>query len=249
MRLRLAQLGVLLALLVLWQGVAQSGLVRPSLLPAPTTVAAALVKVLGDRDVVRGLQVTAAEVGVTVLVTVPLAVALGMAIGESARATRWLSPFFYFATAVPKSIFLPLFILALGVGVNQKVAFGVFQAVFVILVATIAATQAVPPSLVLAARAMGARRHQIYWHVYLPHMLPVVLQGVRIGVVFGITGIVLAEMYVTREGFGRFITLWGTAYQMPELLAGVAILGGGTILINELLRAYERHAGRWRVRE
>ena len=249
MRQRLIQLDVLLGLLAVWQAVSLSGLVKPSLLPAPTTVAAALVKVLGDRDVVRGLQVTALEVGITVLLTVPFAVLLGMVIGESARATRWLSPFFYFATAVPKSIFLPLFILALGVGVNQKVAFGVFQAAFVILVATIAAVQGVPRALVLAARAMGARRHQIYWHVYLPHMLPVVLQGVRIGMVFGITGIVLAEMYVTRDGFGRFITLWGTAYQMPELLAGVAILGGATILINELLRAYERRAGRWRVQE
>src|SRR5919205_246864 len=75
---------------------------------------------------------------------------LGMVIGESARATRWLAPAFYFLTAVPKSIFLPLFILALGVSVNQKVAFGVFQAVFVILVATIAAVQGVPRSLVLA---------------------------------------------------------------------------------------------------
>jgi ABC-type nitrate/sulfonate/bicarbonate transport system permease component len=249
MRQRLVQLGVLLALLLVWQAIVLAGLVRPSLLPAPTTVAGALVKVLGDRDVVRGLQVTALEVAVTVLLTVPLAVLLGMAIGESARATRWLAPSFYFLTAVPKSIFLPLFILALGVGINQKVAFGVFQAAFVILVATIAAVQGVPRALVLAARAMGARRHQIYWHVYLPHMLPVVLQGVRIGVVFGITGITLAEMYVTRDGFGRFITLWGTAYQMPELLAGVAILGGATILINELLRAYERRAGRWRVQE
>ncbi|HEY7063828.1 MAG TPA: ABC transporter permease subunit [Chloroflexota bacterium] len=249
MRQRLVQLAVLLGLLLVWQAVVLAGVVRPSLLPAPTTVAAALVTVLGDRDVVRGLQVTTLEVAVTVLLTVPLAVLLGMVIGESARATRWLAPAFYFLTAVPKSIFLPLFILALGVGLNEKVAFGVFQAAFVILVATIAAVQGVPRSLVLAARAMGARRHQIYWHVYLPHMLPVVLQGVRIGIVFGITGIVLAEMYVTRDGFGRFITLWGTAYQMPELLAGVTILGGTTILINELLRAYERRAGRWRVQE
>src|SRR5919202_1354554 len=133
MRQRLVQLGVVLALLLVWQAIVVAGLVRPSLLPVPRTVAAALVKVLGDRDVVRGLQVTALEVAVTVLLTVPLAV----------------------------------------------------------------------------------------------------LQGVRIGVVFGITGIILAEMYVTRDGFGRFITLWGTAYQMPELLAGVVILGGAESLINE----------------
>ena len=91
MRLRLAQLGVLLALLVLWQGVSQSGLVRPSLLPAPTTVAAALVRVLGDRDVVRGIQVTAAEVGVTAFDYFTLTNSLRVAL--YARATTELLPF------------------------------------------------------------------------------------------------------------------------------------------------------------
>ena len=246
MKAQALQLAAVAAVLLLWEGIVQAGLVSRRFVPAPSDVAAVMPRLFADGDLLPALGTTGLELVITTLLAVPAGVVIGFLVGEHPASRRLVAPVLYLLTAIPKSLFLPIFILALGVGINQKVAFGVFQAFFVIAVATIAAVQGIPSGLILVGRALKASRWQTYWHIYLPYMLPSILQGVRIGVIFAATGILFAEMLVSRGGLGRLITIWGTGYQLPELLAGVFLAGSGTILINELFRSYERRVGRWR---
>ena len=247
MKARLGQLAIVLAFLAAWQGVVAARIVSPRFLPAPTEVAAVLGGLIVDGEILQALAVTGGELLIATLLAVPAGMVVGFAMGESATARRLFAPALYLLTSIPKSLFLPIFILVMGVGVNQKVAFGVFQAFFVIAVATLASVQAIPSGLVNVGRALRATRWQMYWHIYLPYMMPSILQGVRIGVIFAASGILFAEMYVSRAGLGRLIAIWGAGYQLPELLAGVLLAGSGAILINELFRMYEGHVGRWRA--
>lgn len=247
MKERLAQLGLVVLFLGAWEAVVRVGIVSPALLAPPSEVAPTLVRLLGDPDVQAGLAATALEVVAATAIGAPLGVLIGLLVAETLGPDSPATAVLYFGTAIPKSIFLPLFALALGVSQTQKVAFGVFQAFFIIAVTTIAAAQAVPPGLLTLARGLRARRSQVYRYIYLPAMLPVVVQGVRLGVVFAVTGVLLAEMYVSRVGIGRLINVWGSADQLPQLLSGVVLTAGGTILLNELLRAWERRLSRWRA--
>jgi NitT/TauT family transport system permease protein len=243
---RLGQLAVVTGFLALWEGLVAIRVISPRFLPAPSAIGEVLARLIGEGDILQALAVTGSELLLAALLAVPAGMLVGFAVGESATAQRLFAPALYLLTSIPKSLFLPIFILALGVGLNQKVAFGFFQAFFVIAVATIASVQAIPAGLILVGRALRANRWQMYWHIYLPYMLPSILQGVRIGVIFAGSGILFAEMYVSRGGLGRLIAIWGTGYQLPELLAGVLLAGSGAILINEVFRMYERRVGVWR---
>ena len=246
MKDRLGQLALLVALLGLWEGVVQLGLVERRYLPPASEVLATLGRLLGQTDVQASLATTAGEILAATVIAVPTGILCGLVVAELAGANSVAARLLYLATAVPKSVFLPLFILALGAGFVQKVSFGVVQAFFVIAVSTIAAVQGVPQGLLLVGHGLRASRAQMYRHIYLPYMLPVIVQGVRIGIIFAAIGILFAEMYVAQVGLGRLINIWGTAYQLPELLAGVLLAASGTILLNEVIRTYERRVGRWR---
>lgn len=221
--------------------------VDPRLLPPLSTVLATLGRLLADGTILRHLWVTVLEVGVAFLVATPLGILVGMLLAEYVYLGRVFNSFIYFLVSVPKSVFLPIFILAMGIGPPQKVAFGVFQAFFVIAINTIGAVRSVPPSLVLMARSCGATRYQIYTRIHLWAMLPVILEGVRLGTIFNITGVILAEMYVSKRGLGYLISGWAESFQLPELLAGIVTAGAISIAVNEALRAYETRLSRWRT--
>src|SRR5690606_3068732 len=140
----LTQLGILGGFLVVWQLVVVAGAVDPRTLPPPTQVFTALVAMLGNPSVLYNVWVTTAQVLVAFIIVVPVGVVIGLVLGESDYWGKAFKPFFYFMSSVPKSVFLPLFILALGIGFTQKVAFGVFQAVFVLVISSIAAVQGIP---------------------------------------------------------------------------------------------------------
>ena len=89
---------------------------------------------------------------------VPIGLGIGFAIGESPRLNRMFSQPLQLLMTIPKSIFLPVFILLFGIGFGQKVIFAVVLAFFIIVPTGVSAAQSVPAGLVTAARAFGADR-------------------------------------------------------------------------------------------
>lgn len=243
----LVQVGVLVLLVLGWEAGSRGEIVNPQLLPPASVVAARLVDMLGDPRVLWHVWVTIAEVLVAFAVVAPIGVGLGLLLGENDYLGRAFKPFFYFVASVPKSVFLPIFILVFGIGFTQKVAFGVFQAIFVLVISSIAAVSSVPAERVRVARAFGATSWQVYTQIYWPSMLPLILEGMRLGVIFNITGVIFAEMYVSRSGLGVLIARAGQSFQMPDLFAGIILAGLLSIVVNEALRWYERRVGRWRA--
>lgn len=246
-RQRAVQIGLLFAFFAIWESIVRAGLVDIRLLPPPSVVFLRAGTMLGDAEVLRNLWVTTAEVLASFVLVAPLGIALGLLLGENAYFGKAFKPFFYFMASVPKSVFLPLFILTLGIGFTQKMAFGMFQAIFVLVISSIAAAESVPPEFVKMSRAFGATRRQLYQQIYFPAMLPVIVEGLRLGMIFSITGVLFAEMYVSRAGLGHLVADWGARFEMANLFAGILLAAALSIVINEGLRWFERRLGAWRV--
>jgi NitT/TauT family transport system permease protein len=245
---RLIVAAAILALFALWEGLARLGLVDPSLEPAPSVVAAALVRLAGRPEVLASLGVTAWEVAAAFLLATPLGLGLGFLLAEVPALGALFRPLVNFLFGVPKSIFLPVFILVFGVSIPQKIAFGVFTTIFVLIVGGIAAVQSVPPELITVSRAYGASRAQIAREIYLPAMAPILLESARLGMVFNITAVLLCEIYGARDGIGYRIASWGENLQMPQLYAALVIVAAAAVAVNEALRAVESRLGAWRER-
>jgi ABC-type nitrate/sulfonate/bicarbonate transport system permease component len=231
---------VLVAILAgLWEAASRLGWVDPRLLPPLSQIFGVLAGLLQD-DRFRGdLALTLGEIFAAFTIVGPLGFAAGFFLGEHPALHRALSPALHMLLAIPKSIFLPVFIFAFGIGFLQKLIFAVTLAFFIVVLSGIAAARSVPAGLVIAARSFGATRRQIYLQVYLPAMEPLILEGLRMGLIFTITGVLVAEMYGAPHGIGRRIFAWGETFQMPELFAGVLLIVAITIALNEALRVVE----------
>ena len=117
--------------------------------------------------------------------------------------------------------------------------FAITLAFFIVVLSGIAAARLVPAGLTTAARSFGATRRQIYLRIYLPAMEPLIIEGLRMGLIFTVTGVLIAEMYGSPRGIGRDLFAWGEMLQMRELFAGVLLVVVATIVCNELLRSIE----------
>jgi len=182
------------------------------------------------------------------LSSLPHTVALiGILIAEKRYFAEVAKPLLFFAFSIPKSIFLPMFILVFGVGFAQKVGFGFFSTIFIVIMSTTTAVESVKPENLLVARSYGATPAQTIWRVYVPSMLPVLLEALRISMIFNLTGVMLAEMYASREGLGHLIANWGENFMMRQLLAGVLMVAIIAIAFNELVRWVETRCSHWRT--
>jgi len=242
-----ARFALLAAVLAAWALLPRYGVLDPRLLPPLGDVLEMLVKQLGRPQVQEAIGVTALEVIVAFVIAVPLGAAIGVAAAEFEYFGQIFKPMLFYVFSVPKSIFLPMFILVFGIGFPQKVAYAAFSTVFIVIMSATAAVESVKADHVLVARSYGATRAQILRRVYVPSMLPVLLEALRISMIFNFTGVMIAEMYASRTGIGHLIANWGENYQMPELFAGVILLSVIAICFNETVRALEARVSTWRT--
>jgi ABC-type nitrate/sulfonate/bicarbonate transport system permease component len=243
----IARLAIVVALFALWETLSRSGIVNPRLLPAASETLAMLGDLLQRASLRNDIAVTALEVLTAFALAVPVGVLIGVLIAEHRYFADVVKPLLFFAFSIPKSIFLPMFILVFGVGFSQKVGFGFFSTIFIVIMSTTTAVESVKLDYLTVARSYGATTAQTALRVYLPSMLPVLLEALRIAMIFNLTGVILAEMYASRDGIGHQIATWGENFQMKQLLAGVLLVAAIAISFNEMVRWVETRCSHWRT--
>jgi ABC-type nitrate/sulfonate/bicarbonate transport system permease component len=238
----LARLAVVAALLLLWE-IAARFWIDPAFLSPPSQVVASLGALFETKGVPRALEITLWELGIAFAISVVIGLAVGLAVGLSRFSNRSLMPIILLLYGIPQITILPLFILSFGIGPPSKIAFGVTHGIFPIIVTVVAGVQNIKPILMTAAHSMGACRWQIFRWVIFPHMIPTFFAGMRLGM----SGVLLAELYVSSAGIGYFTQLFTQDFNPTKLLGLVSVLAAMAIVLNEMVRRAELHFGRWRT--
>ncbi|OPY94495.1 ABC transporter permease [Bradyrhizobium sacchari] len=245
--INLTRVAMIVAILALWEMLSRTGIVNPRLLPSASDTFVTLGDLLQRAAVQKDLMVTASEVLAAFALAVPVGAVIGFLVAENRYFADVAKPLLFFAFSIPKSIFLPMFILVFGVGFAQKVGFGFFSTIFIVIMSTTTAVESVKVEYLTVARSYGATPWQTAFRVYLPSMLPVLLEALRISMIFNLTGVILAEMYASRDGIGHQIATWGENFQMRQLLAGVVMVAAIAMAFNELVRWVEARCSHWRT--
>jgi ABC-type nitrate/sulfonate/bicarbonate transport system permease component len=236
-------LGATLILLVAWQLLAW--LLRADILPGPWAVGKALV-----REIPRGLGadflVSAWRVIASIVISMLVAVPVGLALGQSQQLNRLISPVVYILYPIPKIVFLPIILLFLGIGNTSKIFMIFLILFFQILVVVRDHASTLRPELIYSVRSLGAGRRALFRFVYLPATVPAALTALRVGVGTAIAVLFFAESFATTSGLGYYIIVesWGRlAY--PEMYAGVIAMSVLGLVLYFFIDWLERRLAPW----
>lgn len=173
-------------------------------------------------------------------------VVIGVALGglmASVRIVRdLLDPLVEIARPLPPLAFIPLFIVWFGIGETPKFMLVLIGVVPVMIVATVAALDAVPTELVQASRSLGASPLWSLLTVRLRSALPSIITGMRLAMGGAWTSIVAVELIAATSGLGYVINNAGVNLQTPLVISGVLAISILGILFDSLLRLLHRIA-------
>jgi len=191
--------------------------------------------------VISGWRVLASIV-ISMLVAVPV----GLILGQSPRLNRIFSPVIYIVYPIPKIVFLPIILLFLGIGNTSKIFIIFLILFFQILVVVRDQASILRPELIYSVRSLGAGRRALFRFVYLPATIPAALTALRVGIGTAIAVLFFAESFATTSGLGYYIIVesWGRlAY--PEMYAGVVAMSVLGLLLYFAADALERRLAPW----
>ena len=175
----------------------------------------------------------------------------GIVIG--AAMSRWrtvetaLDPYVTALYNMPYIALAPLFMILFGVGVPAYTIVVFLAVVFVVIINALAGFKYGGKELVETARSFGSSGVSLYSKVALPAALPYITTGMRLGLLRGITGVIVAESVVQIVSLGYMIQYYYEAtLQLNVELAIVVTLAVIGLVLTEILKFTESSLSRWR---
>lgn len=191
-------------------------------LPSPAMVLTSLVENFGTYAGEMSITVYAMVLGFLAGGAMGFVSAVGIFYSPYLR--RSLYPLLLGFRIVPKVAFVPLFLIWFGIGIGSKVALAAFSIFFLLLIQTLLGLHAVEPELVELGRSLRMREWLIFRKIRLPVALPAMMVGVKLGIAYALTNVVVAEMVVASRGLGWLIIDAKARLRTADMLAAIVVV-------------------------
>jgi sulfonate transport system permease protein len=189
-------------LIVVWQLLSQVGLISTRILPAPSDVVAAAVRLTLSGELLRNVGISLYRALAGFLIGGSIGLSLGVLNGLSRSAENLLDSSLQMIRNIPHLALIPLVILWFGIGDQARiflVSLGVF---FPIYINTFAGIRSIDPNLLEMGRVYGLRRRELFWQIVLPGALPNMLVGLRYALGLMWLTLIVAETIAANSGIG-----------------------------------------------
>ncbi|HTK14079.1 MAG TPA: ABC transporter permease [Xanthobacteraceae bacterium] len=234
-------------ILLLWEGVVRA--FAPAYVAKPTGVIQAIPKVLSDPAFLKAAAQTLTACAEGLVIAIVLGTVIGLAMGRSLFAERFLRHYINGFYAVPMIVVLPLMSLWFGYTSNARLATIVFASLFSIIINVADGAKAVSKDYLEVASSYRSGRLRMMIDIVLPSSTPYFLAGLRLAAGRSLIGAVVAEFFTAIGGIGYFILYNSRTFHHNEAFVGVLLLAAFGLGFELLVAAGTRRYLPWYRRD
>ena len=233
--------------LLAWEALVRWREIAPIFLPAPSSIAVYLWRMIADGSMEYHLGVTLLRIFAGFLIAAVSGVALGLLMGMSRIVARvadlWIAALY----PLPKISLIPLLIIWLGTGESYRIVISAITAFFPIVISTYSGIRQADRGLINAAKDLGANAQQIQFKVVIPAAMPSILSGLQLGMGVTIILIVAAEMIggSSQSGMGYLLINAGQVMETEKVFASLVVLAVMGAVIIKLQQWIDRRVAPW----
>lgn len=157
-----------------------------------------------------------------------------------------LGPILMALNSMPRIALAPLFLIWFGLGIGSKVAVGFTLTFFIVLTNTVAGGRGVSADHIMLAETLGASRSQIFFKFTLPSAVPVIFNGLRLGLVFALLGVIGGEIIASEHGLGGMLQLLAASFNTSGVLGVILLLSMVGVCLTWGMTSLESRLLKWR---
>ena len=161
--------------------------------------------------------------GLALAIAVSLGLFIGFVLGLHRFSSEVTEPILVALYSVPKVTLYPIVLLAFGLGMPAKVAFGTIHGIIPVAIFTMSAVRNISPVLMKTARVMKLNPWRLMRTILFPAALPEIFTGLRLGFSLTLIGTLLGEMFGSQRGLG-YLLMTAIGLQNIQVIMAVTLL-------------------------
>lgn len=227
---------VFAGILLVWFIITELGLIQPIILPKPASVLQYWIEGFTQKDLAADMLISLQRVFLSFILTVVVAVPLGILVGTSKIFDSLMRPICEFSRYLPVPSLVPLVMVWVGIGENAKIMVLFLGCVFQLLLMVADAASDVSEDLMNAGYTLGASKFQAMVHILFPAMMPRIFDAMRMVMGWGWSYLTLAELFAASSGLG-YLILKAQHFMKTDAIFALILLIGVLGLITDRIFA------------
>lgn len=232
--------------LIIWEAVANLGVVSQVFLPSFTTVFKELIRLIETGELLGHIGISLFRSLTGFFLGLAFAIPLGLLIGWFRKFERFIDPLIQTFRNLSVLSILPVFVLFFGIGEVSKIAVIFWGVLWAVIINTIAGVKNVDPLIIKGARSMGITNKDLFLKVIFPGALPSIFTGIRISATTSILVLIGAEMLGASKGLGYALYFYQANFKTPAMYSVIIIMAVLGVSINYILTYIEKRAFIWK---
>ena len=233
------------AFLIIWEVYVRVSGVAEYIVPSPINVLKKLFEIVVEGQIWEHFFATSIIIFIGYFIGVFLGILFGYIIEKCEILKDMLMPYLIFFQTAPKIALVPLFVIWFGLGLTSKLALIISMVFFPVMISTMAGINSVPKDMRNLMKILNGNKLQILFKIELPHSMPMIFSGLKIGMVQAIIGAIVAEWISGKVGLGYILVFASSVFDTTLLIAGIffTILVG--IFYYEIVNILEKRILYW----
>lgn len=230
-------MGVIVPVMVviLWYLATTFGSIPSSLLPSLSMVGDAFLTMTQTGQLQNDLMISLGRVLKGFLASAAAGIFLGAVMGMFPKVQALLLPTITVIRQIPMVAWIPLVILWAGIGERSKVIIIMIAAVFPILINSLSGIAGTPEGYVEVARLYKLSKWKTFTKVYLPHALPQILVGLKLGLGVSWMAVVASELIAASSGIGYRMNEARSLMKSDKVIVCMIVIGLIGIVMDKII--------------
>ena len=233
------------SILAFWTIVTYSGMVDTTFFPQPHTVLTAFWKTLLDGSLAKHTWSSLVVINIGFILSSVIAIPLGILMGSFRIVQAAIEPVVNFMRYLPVTAMIPLLILWIGIGLEEKVAVIFIGTFFQQIVMVADTARQVPNEMFSAAYTLGAGRRQVVSKVLIPATMPGVIDTLRVTMGWAWTYLVVAELVASNSGLGYMSMQAMRGLHAERIFLAILVIGLLGLITDQLFKLAKRRLLPW----
>lgn len=247
MEIRLTQLIVLCAALVLWEILANARIIDPFITSQPSRVIKTIVQLYQEGVLFEHIVVTCWETIVGFVLGTFLGTIIAIILWWSKFLSKVSEPYLVVLNSLPKIALGPVFIVWIGAGPAAIIVMTLAISLIVTIMEVLNGFLAIDQEKIKLVQTFGGTKYQILTKVLLPASLPTIINALKINVGLSWVGVIVGEFLVSKSGLGYLIVYGGQVFKLDLVMTSVIILGVAAALMYQGVVILEKWLMKHRV--
>lgn len=235
----LFRLFIILAVLAIWQIMADIGIINAFLFSSPKDVIVTCFKLLNDGSLFEHTWITLYEVLVSFIISSIIGLVISTMLWSSSLIAKIIDPYLTILNSLPKVALGPLIIIWVGASINSIIFMALLISTFVTIINIYSGFVETNKSYITLLKSFGASKFKIFRKAVFPSNYGIVINSLKVNISMCLIGVIMGELLVSKKGLGYLIMYGSQVFNINLVITSVVILGIISYLMYWVISKFE----------